>query len=169
MENAYGNAWQTLVIVKPKETRPFWTLKELFKCFKKHWIAVFSLIDGLYRSHERLFDDLNSIVCKRTFWDNLNDDEKSRALEIASKILNLFQNRPYGSTLQPALVQIHAKIYYPISFGLMDKEKPSPQVLQQRNVELQKPNEEPMMTDGVRGRSLTTSIQHIFRPHTPIF
>ena len=155
MENAYGNDWQTIIIVKPKPTRPFWTLKELFKCFKKHWMAVFSMIDGLKRSYEKLFDDLNSIVGKRAFWDNLKEDEKSRALEIASKILDFFQSRPYGSTLQSAVIQIHAKIY-PLAPVLKNEEKPPPQALQQQHREPQTANEpsneDTMMTDVVRGR-----------------
>jgi hypothetical protein len=160
MEVAFGNLWQSTILIKPKQTRPFWTLKELFKCFKKHWISVFSQI-GLKISHQKLFDDLNSFVCKRTFWDNLNDDEKRSALDISSKILTLFQLRPYGSAIQSALILIDTKMHQ-IAPGMKQEEKP-PQFLRQRHRDLQNSshfaatdessNQQAMLTDVVRGPS----------------
>ena len=42
-EHAYGNLWHKIVSIKPKDTRPYWSLDNIFTLFSKHHIAVFGL------------------------------------------------------------------------------------------------------------------------------
>ena len=37
MRKIFADVWLKIVIIKPP-----WTLKDIFQCFLKHWIAVFS-------------------------------------------------------------------------------------------------------------------------------
>ena len=110
MEMLFSSGWMAFVIIKPKESRPFWTLKELFKCFDKHWSAVFGLVDGLRNSDKRLFDELSSVVRKRHFWRSMSYEEKKDAVEKAAKLLAFFQNRPYGQVLRMAVDKLRVEL-----------------------------------------------------------
>jgi hypothetical protein len=61
MKLVYDDLWTSIVLIKPKPSRPFWQLRDLIKCFQKHWIAVFGFIDGIKTSDKNVLDDLKSV------------------------------------------------------------------------------------------------------------
>jgi hypothetical protein len=109
MEKAFPD-WRTIITIKPRESRPFWTLKEIFKCIDKHWMSVFGLVDGLRKSDKRFIDELSSIVRKKSFWRSMKSQEKTAAIEKASKVLSIFENRPYGQELRSAIDKLQVKL-----------------------------------------------------------
>ncbi len=71
MKLVYDDLWTSIVLIKPKPSRPFWQLRDLIKCFQKHWIAVFGFIDGIKTSDKKVLDDLKSVFSdRRSFSEN---------------------------------------------------------------------------------------------------
>ena len=102
MESPFEQLWTSIVAVKPKSSKPFWSLNDLFKCFEKHWIAVFGMIKDVKASDKKLFDQLRATFSRRSA---PNKDRRSAAA-VAAKFLGCFRRRPYGQAIHSAIVQL---------------------------------------------------------------
>lgn len=103
MLTTYDNLWTSIVAVKPKPVRPFWTLRNLLACFDKHWIAVFGLLDGVKRSDKELLDNLKTTFSRRT----LSQSDRKLAAKKLATFLNVFRGRPkYGQLVQSTIVKL---------------------------------------------------------------
>ena len=87
MERAFGENWLNVVFIKPMDSSPFWTLKELFKIYSKHWTAVFSLLDGFGQNTKSEFRDIENFFGKsQRVIDLMRPIQKT---EISTKIMNV--------------------------------------------------------------------------------
>jgi len=73
-------------------------------------MSVFGLVDGLRKSDKRFIDELSSVVRKKSFWRSMKSQEKTAAIEKASKVLSIFENRPYGQELRSAIDKLQVKL-----------------------------------------------------------
>jgi len=43
MKEVYGDIWQRIIKIKPRDIKPGWSMQGLFSCYEKHHVAVFSM------------------------------------------------------------------------------------------------------------------------------
>ena len=105
MEAAYKNTWQQVIQIKPKSTRPFWSLKDIFKSIDKYWRSVFTYIENMKKADKQLVDQMKSIIFEGIKWQSMDSATQIETVSVAAAIVKLFQHRPYGNVIQSTLVQ----------------------------------------------------------------
>ncbi|XP_075616657.1 transcriptional protein SWT1 isoform X1 [Balearica regulorum gibbericeps] len=113
MEIAFGNLWLEIVYLKPP-----WTLANLLKCYKKHWMAVFDYVvpRGL----------LSTIEClhKHLCTSKPVDSSTVRILlQESKKLLHAFSSRSdYNGVLPQAYAEVN-KLYQTLTEVRSDSEQ----------------------------------------------
>lgn len=98
MKAAYGDLWTEIVYVKPP-----WSLDELLKCFKKHWIAVFGSI--IKRSLLSSVEMLSDCLCSDR---SIEHRSVHSAVRLAAELLSALAGRSqYNGHVAHALSTLH--------------------------------------------------------------
>ncbi|XP_067273859.1 transcriptional protein SWT1 [Pseudorasbora parva] len=98
MKAAYGDLWTEIVYMKPP-----WSLDELLKCFKKHWIAVFGSI--IKRSLLRSVEMLSDCLCSDR---SIEHRSVFNAVRLAAELLSALAGRSqYNDHVAHALSTLH--------------------------------------------------------------
>ncbi|XP_038614460.1 transcriptional protein SWT1 [Tachyglossus aculeatus] len=99
MKFAFGNLWMEVLYLKPP-----WTLAQLLKCFKKHWLAVFGLI--MKKEFLVTIEDLYERLCKAKAVDFAT---VKSLLQSSKDLLHAFSTRSnYDGILPQAFAQVNA-------------------------------------------------------------
>ncbi|KFP88312.1 Transcriptional protein SWT1 [Apaloderma vittatum] len=113
MKIAYGNLWMEILYLKPP-----WTLANLLKCYKKHWMAVFGYV--VRRSLLSTVECLSEHLCT----GELVDSSTARILlQESKKLLHAFSSRSdYNGVLPQAYAQVN-KLYQTLTEVRSDSEQ----------------------------------------------
>ncbi|XP_028667203.1 transcriptional protein SWT1 [Erpetoichthys calabaricus] len=97
MKIAFDNLWTEIVYVKPP-----WTLSDILKCFKKHWIAVFGQLVS-----RNLLHNVNSLYDSLYKGQNIDRPSIKIILQDALHVLYSFSSRSsYDGILSEACVTL---------------------------------------------------------------
>ncbi|XP_051650009.1 transcriptional protein SWT1 isoform X3 [Manacus candei] len=114
MKLAFGNLWMEILYLKPP-----WTLVNLLKCYKKHWMAVFGYVvpRGL----------LSTVEClsKHLCTDKPFDSSTVRVLLLESKkLLHAFSSRSDYNGVLPQAYTALTKLWERLAEKMLKKWKP---------------------------------------------
>ncbi|KAM6414732.1 transcriptional protein SWT1 isoform 2-T2 [Rhynochetos jubatus] len=101
MKIAFGNLWMEILYLKPP-----WTLANLLKCYKKHWMAVFGYV--VPRSLLSTVECLYKHLCTG---ETVDSSTASILLQESKKLLHAFSSRSdYNGVLPQAYAEVN-KLY----------------------------------------------------------
>ncbi|XP_075567062.1 transcriptional protein SWT1 [Pelecanus crispus] len=113
MKIAFGNLWMEILYLKPP-----WTLANLLKCYKKHWMAVFGYV--VPRSLLSAIDCLYKHLCTGKTVDS---STAGILLQESKKLLHAFSSRSdYNGVLPQAYAEVN-KLYQTLTEVKSDSEQ----------------------------------------------
>ncbi|KFW03047.1 Transcriptional protein SWT1, partial [Eurypyga helias] len=113
MKIAFGNLWMEILYLKPP-----WTLANLLKCYKKHWVAVFGYV--VPRSLLSTIECLYKHLCTGKTVDS---STASTLLQESKKLLHAFSSRSdYNGVLPQAYAEV-TKLYQTLTEVRSDSEQ----------------------------------------------
>ncbi|KAM6327095.1 transcriptional protein SWT1 isoform 2-T3 [Podargus strigoides] len=119
MKIAFGNLWMEILYLKPP-----WTLVNLLKCYRKHWLAVFGYI--VPRSLH------STILCLYKHFSTGEPADSSTVqmlLQESKKLFHAFSSRSdYNGVLPQAYAEVN-KLYQTLSGVRSDSEQASSEVI----------------------------------------
>ncbi|KAM6066502.1 transcriptional protein SWT1 isoform 2-T3 [Chlamydotis macqueenii] len=113
MKIAFGNLWMEILYLKPP-----WTLENLLKCYKKHWVAVFGYV--VPRSLLSTIECLYKHLCTGKTVDS---STVGILLQESKKLLHAFSSRSdYNGVLPQAYAAVN-KLYQTLTEVRSDSEQ----------------------------------------------
>ncbi|XP_010085144.1 PREDICTED: transcriptional protein SWT1, partial [Pterocles gutturalis] len=113
MKIAFGNLWMEIVYLKPP-----WTLANLLKCYKKHWVAVFGHV--VPRSLLSTIECLYKHLCTGK---TVDFSTASILLQESKKLLHAFSSRSdYNGVLPQAYAEVN-KLHQTVTEVRSDSEQ----------------------------------------------
>ncbi|XP_071607422.1 transcriptional protein SWT1 isoform X3 [Heliangelus exortis] len=113
MKIAFGNLWMEILYLKPP-----WTLANLLKCYRKHWMAVFGYI--VPRSLLSTIDCLHQHLCTGGPFDS---STVCVLLQESKKLFHAFSTRSdYNGVLPQAFTEVN-KLYQKLTEVRSDSEQ----------------------------------------------
>ncbi|XP_068272937.1 transcriptional protein SWT1 isoform X1 [Nyctibius grandis] len=113
MKIAFGNLWMEILYLKPP-----WTLANLLKCYKKHWMAVFGYV--VPRSLLSTIESLSEHLCTGK---PIDDSTVRILLQESKKLLHAFSSRSdYNGVLPQAYTEVN-KLYQTLTEVRSDSEQ----------------------------------------------
>ncbi|KAM6396489.1 transcriptional protein SWT1 isoform 2-T3 [Pluvialis apricaria] len=113
MKIAFGNLWMEILYLKPP-----WTLANLLKCYKKHWVAVFG-----YVVPRSLFSTIECLYKHLCTGKTVDDSTAGILLQESKKLLHAFSSRSdYNGVLPQAYAEVN-KLYQTLTEVRSDSEQ----------------------------------------------
>lgn len=103
MKAIYQELWTEIVCLKPP-----WTLQDVLKCYKKHWIAVFRYI--LPKSSQEIIVNLINFFISGNYEDRVTI---SKTLDQAKKLVEMLRERSsHASRVLSVMDKIFTKLHH---------------------------------------------------------
>ncbi|KAM6261875.1 transcriptional protein SWT1 isoform 2-T6 [Porphyrio hochstetteri] len=113
METAFGNLWMEIVYLKPP-----WTVANLLKCYRKHWVAVFDYV--VPRKLLSTVECLHKHLCTGK---PVDDSTVRLLLQESKKLLHAFSSRSdYKGVLPQAYAEVN-KLHHMLTQVRSDSEQ----------------------------------------------
>ncbi|KGL86446.1 Transcriptional protein SWT1 [Charadrius vociferus] len=113
MKIAFGNLWMEILYLKPP-----WTLANLLKCYKKHWMAVFG-----YVVPRSLFSTIECLYKHLCTGKTVDASTAGILLQESKKLLHAFSSRSdYNGVLPQAYAEVN-KLYQTLTEVRSDSEQ----------------------------------------------